>query len=168
LVVRQNHERYKALIKGSFDLDQENLNKLHDNELREDIKELFKAASESFKKVVKKFETDVAELRDEHTLSLDEVFDDDPVLEALEAILNEPNMGSKPAPEVLEERRSDALDRLERGVPPGFEDRDKADPTGDYLIWSELLEHAESSGRPLLFVTNDKKEDWYRAPISGR
>lgn len=35
---------------------------------------------------------------------------------------------------------------------------------GDYLLWAELLEYAQSvvdDGRPFLLVTNDVKDDWY-------
>jgi hypothetical protein len=54
-------------------------------------------------------------------------------------------------------------------IPPGYADeKKKDDPTGDYIIWSELLSHAKTSKRPLLFVTGDKKEDWYRPTVRGR
>jgi PIN like domain len=167
-VVRGNHDVYNSVLKSCFELVQEKLDKLGDKELREEIKELFNASSESFKKVVATFGKKVARLRDEHTVSFQDMLDDDPVLNALEELLTESSIGQRPEPDVLEERRLTALERGERGIPPGFKDSDKADPTGDYLIWCELLDHAESSGRPLLFVTNDKKEDWYRSQMSGK
>lgn len=37
----------------------------------------------------------------------------------------------------------------------------KEDPSGDYLIWRELLDPAASKPGPILFVTDDKKADWY-------
>jgi hypothetical protein len=38
---------------------------------------------------------------------------------------------------------------------------------GDFFIWKELLEHAKEQKRPLIFVTDDQKEDWWQQ-VKGR
>jgi hypothetical protein len=54
-----------------------------------------------------------------------------------------------------------------RRCSPGFKDAKKEtdeQKTGDYLLWSEMLDRAEATagdGHPYLFVTDDQKEDWY-------
>ena len=42
---------------------------------------------------------------------------------------------------------------------------------GDYVLWRQLLDEAAKRKLPVLLVTNDQKEDWYRrctASLSGR
>ncbi|OME83091.1 hypothetical protein BK120_14920 [Paenibacillus sp. FSL A5-0031] len=60
--------------------------------------------------------------------------------------------------------------RYSRKIPPGYEDekeKDKKDPIkktqkfGDLFVWKQLLLHAEENGRPIIFITNDNKEDWW-------
>ena len=48
--------------------------------------------------------------------------------------------------------------------PPGFSDaKDKGVPEkyGDVVLWFQLIEHAKVEKRPIVFVTDDRKEDWW-------
>ena len=50
-------------------------------------------------------------------------------------------------------------------IPPGFEDEGK-DETGnqkygDCVLWSQLITHAKSKVKPIIFVTDDTKKDWW-------
>jgi PIN like domain len=48
--------------------------------------------------------------------------------------------------------------------PPGFSDaKNKGVPEkyADVVIWFELIEHAKTEKKPLIFVTDDRKEDWW-------
>lgn len=69
--------------------------------------------------------------------------------------------------------------RYLRKIPPGYMDevKDKDDITktkkfGDLLIWKQLLSHAELNEKPIIFITNDNKEDWWvlenKRPIEAR
>jgi hypothetical protein len=53
--------------------------------------------------------------------------------------------------------------RYEAKIPPGYEDVKKGGNRqfGDLIIWMEILEHAKSIKRPVIFVTSDTKEDWW-------
>lgn len=52
--------------------------------------------------------------------------------------------------------------RYDHEIPPGFKDRDKFDDgIGDLLIWKTVIELAQSEGKPVLFVTEDAKGDWW-------
>ncbi|MBB3113458.1 L-rhamnose mutarotase [Paenibacillus phyllosphaerae] len=49
-------------------------------------------------------------------------------------------------------------------IPPGFEDADKKEnykKYGDLIIWKELIEHAKAESRPVIFITDDVKPDWW-------
>jgi hypothetical protein len=84
----------------------------------------------------------------------------DKVLDRLEIIL-EGRVGDSPPPEKLEEARKEALHRVKERIPPGYMDRGKPDPCGDYLIWDQIKREAASRKVPTIFVTDDKKEDWF-------
>lgn len=58
--------------------------------------------------------------------------------------------------------------RYQHKIPPGYEDNGKRkndetslDKYGDLLIWKQILRHSESSGKSVIFITNDAKEDWW-------
>ena len=46
--------------------------------------------------------------------------------------------------------------------PPGYRDSGKADATGDYLIFRQLMNEAKECKLPVVFITDDEKTDWYR------
>jgi hypothetical protein len=44
-----------------------------------------------------------------------------------------------------------------------MDSKDKPEPDryGDFVIWSQLLKHAHATKVPIVFITDDAKEDWY-------
>lgn len=65
-------------------------------------------------------------------------------------------------------------DRYSKKIPPGYMDvdKDKSDPNsekpyGDLIIWNQITEYAKNQQKPIIFVTDDKKEDWFLI-IQGR
>lgn len=87
--------------------------------------------------------------------------DSDEVLARLEALLDG-KVGGPMEPRELEEAKKEARRRAEAGIPPGYKDKTKPDPTGDYLVWRQLMTEAKDRKLPVVFVTDDRKEDWYR------
>jgi hypothetical protein len=67
----------------------------------------------------------------------------------------------------MRERRTQILERakqrFEDKIPPGYEDSDKLGERvyGDVILWFQLLEHAKATKTPVVFVTDDRKEDWW-------
>lgn len=63
----------------------------------------------------------------------------------------------------LTELAREGAKRYDAGIPPGYRDRDKPDDRrfGDLIIWEELLRHAAANATDVLFVTDDRKEDWW-------
>ncbi|MBB5914913.1 hypothetical protein BJY24_003780 [Nocardia transvalensis] len=122
---------------------------------------------EKLEKLIASLSEELSKLAKEHVIDFKTISDGDPVRAALDALFNTPDkIGKKPSEEILRERVAEASKRYTKRTPPGYKDAEGANkkirPEGDYLIWCELLDFAESSSRPLLFVTNDEKEDWYR------
>lgn len=95
----------------------------------------------------------------------------DPVLAGYQEVLDE---GVVIDPEISD----GALDanirfRMENSIPPGQKDKGKEDGGfGDVLIWLTLLQLAAGSSRDMIFVTEERKSDWWHrndsAPLLPR
>jgi len=74
-------------------------------------------------------------------------------------------VGAKPTEERLAAIRKEGEERYAKKIPPGFEDAKKSadagDKFGDLIIWKELIEKAKTDKRPIIFVTDDGKSDWW-------
>jgi hypothetical protein len=79
--------------------------------------------------------------------------------------LFEGKVGPKPTPEAMAAIRKEGEDRYSRRAPPGYKDAKKdgadGDRFGDLIIWKDLISKARSKQRPLIFITDDVKEDWW-------
>ncbi len=85
----------------------------------------------------------------------------DKVLARLEALLGN-RVGEPMEKAELEAARKEGKRRVDADLPPGYMDKKKADPTGDYLVWRQLMNEAAKRKLPVVFITDDRKEDWYR------
>ncbi|TFC56887.1 hypothetical protein E3O62_11955 [Cryobacterium sp. TMT2-15-1] len=58
----------------------------------------------------------------------------------------------------------DGAKRYQSQIPPGYRDSKKPEPQryGDLVLWMQLMEHASSNQKDVLFITGDDKEDWWR------
>lgn len=65
--------------------------------------------------------------------------------------------------EYIREIHAEGKSRYEKKIPPGFQDGDKPEDTryGDLLIWKEMLRAGAEHKRPMIFVTDDAKDDWW-------
>ncbi|XYH99461.1 PIN domain-containing protein [Sorangium sp. So ce1128] len=55
-------------------------------------------------------------------------------------------------------------DRYKDEIPPGFKDRQQKkgdDKYGDLVIWFQIIEEAKQRKKPVIFVIDDRKEDWW-------
>lgn len=106
---------------------------------------------------------DITSIQSQHVIDYEQFRASDPVLNRLEQILTGPDqIATKPDDETLAGRRKKAKERVTAKVPPGYGDASKDDPSGDYLVWCELLDRAATDTAAMLFVTDDKKQDWYQ------
>ncbi len=74
-------------------------------------------------------------------------------------------VGAKPTDERLAAIRKEGEERYAKKIPPGFEDAKKggdgSDKFGDLIIWKDMIDKAKSEKRPIIFVTDDGKSDWW-------
>ena len=67
----------------------------------------------------------------------------------------------------LNEIEKEGVERYQREIPPGYKDakKDSADDPyrkyGDLIVWMQIIEYAKSQNKPVVFITDDKKEDWW-------
>jgi len=68
---------------------------------------------------------------------------------------------------------ADGEKRYEQEIPPGYKDGKKdqsGDPYrvfGDLIMWKQLIAESKRLEKPLIFITDDQKEDWWQEQ-SGR
>jgi PIN like domain len=87
----------------------------------------------------------------------------DPLLDAVTEIFNG-RVGKGFSALELEKIYDEGRDRYAGEVPPGYKDINKGEPGcfGDLVIWKEILRKGSDLKSPTIFVTDDKKEDWWR------
>ncbi len=118
-----------------------------------DAKSLAATLSDAFKAAVATVEA----ARKDHP----DFSNEDRIRDALSDLFNGPSVGAKPE---STKHHQTAEKRLKEGRPPGLRDSGKtgSKPLGDAVIWLELLEFAKQTRRPLVFVTDDRKDDWWQ------
>ncbi len=73
------------------------------------------------------------------------------------------NVGNPFPKSTLHKVYEEAQQRYKEKVPPGYEDeKSKENPFGDIVLWYQLIEHAKSQKKPIIFVLDDTKGDWWR------
>lgn len=80
----------------------------------------------------------------------------DEVLAAISDLF-EGKVAAQPEQKEIDARVKEAERRMQNKIPPGYMDK----RPGDYLIWAELKEKARTAKLPIIFVTDDRKEDWW-------
>ena len=67
-------------------------------------------------------------------------------------------------PDEMTKVEAEGMQRVKDQRPPGYADAKKegSQAAGDYVLWRQLLDEAATRKLPVLLVTNDQKEDWYR------
>ena len=76
----------------------------------------------------------------------------------------EGRVGTRWPRERLVALKKEGDDRYARRVPPGYMDAKKdgdLNRFGDLIIWQDMIAKAKEDERPIIFVTDDVKEDWW-------
>lgn len=72
------------------------------------------------------------------------------------------------SPEEISEIEKEGEQRYSDKIPPGWKDASKGDNRyGDLINWKEILCFAKESGKSIIYVSNDVKEDWV-AKVKGK
>lgn len=85
----------------------------------------------------------------------------DSILGRIDALFQN-RVGAPMGPDELDKARAEAERRIREKIPPGYKDKAKADPCGDYLVWAQLIAEAKTRKLPVVLITDDAKEDWYQ------
>lgn len=74
-------------------------------------------------------------------------------------------IGAKWKPEQLAALKKEGDDRYSKKIPPGYMDAKKDggefDKYGDLIIWKDMIGKAKLDNRPVIFISDDAKEDWW-------
>jgi hypothetical protein len=74
-------------------------------------------------------------------------------------------VGARLKPELMSAIKKEGEDRYARKVPPGYKDAKKDagefDKYGDLIIWKDLIAKSKTDNRPIIFISDDAKEDWW-------
>ena len=85
--------------------------------------------------------------------------------------LFEGKVGAKYTPDEISKIKKTGAERYEKCIPPGYKDAQKAkdiknndnNAYGDYIIWFQMMSFAKDNKTDLVFVVDDRKEDWWEA-----
>ncbi len=73
------------------------------------------------------------------------------------------HIGSPFTEEELKQLEDEGDQRFAEKKPPGYIDQDKRENKyGDFIIWKEMIRQSKTAARPLVFVTEEQKADWWR------
>ena len=71
-------------------------------------------------------------------------------------------VGNPYSKETYEQLENEGKERYKNNIPPGYKDSiKKENKYGDYIIWKEIIQFSKEHKKNIIFVTNDKKEDWW-------
>ncbi len=89
-------------------------------------------------------------------------YDNDEILNSLLTIFDG-KVGSQFSEEELLSIKKEGEKRYTSKIPPGFCDnaKDESDKYGDLLIWKEIISFSKNNNKNIIFITDDKKEDWF-------
>jgi len=126
--------------------------------------------------IIDKFQLDMKNNHDELKKSIDSLkeghpkyLEDDVILRKIMDIFDN-KLGKPYSKEDLEMKISEGIDRVNKKIPPGFSDANNKgaeNSWGDYVFWSQIIDHGVSVAKPVILVTSETKEDWWES-VSGK
>lgn len=114
---------------------------------------------------------EIEEDLDQHRQQHPDLFNNDHIRDTITTIFNGKVGGPYSQDELTKFYRA-GDERYENKIPPGYEDRKKdgvkrygnlilKDKYGDLIAWFQIIDKAKSENKPMIFVTDDTKEDWW-------
>lgn len=97
-----------------------------------------------------------------------ELVKEDPIRDRLTALYQD-KVGDPFSSDDLTNIFSEGARRYEKNIPPGYQDHKKSEPDryGDLVLWKQLIDYARQNSRSVIFVTDDKKNDWWLIARNG-
>ena len=122
-----------------------------------EVKEIIEKIEAPIKEVNKSLKNNLQDLKKKHPDLLKEDIFQDKMIEILNGKIG------NPYPDLLYIYKL-SEERFKYSIPPGYEDAKKKpvpDMYGDAILWLQLIDYAKSEKKPIIFVTDDDKEDWW-------
>lgn len=141
-----------------------------------ELKEGFESArqhpflsKESMEKMADVFDALCDELNENKSTHSERIYNDN-IKEEIAEIFNN-KVGDPYEKSRLEEIIQEGVERYKQRIPPGFKDSvksvesdvfsDKCRVYGDLIVWNQIIDKAIESSSGVVFITDDKKEDWW-------
>lgn len=126
-------------------------------------------SSDTMNKVDRVFDELCEELKKNKSVHTTRISNDE-IKDAIASIF-ENRVGSPYDKEKLQKLISEGEERYKQKIPPGFKDGSKSGDSevfvekcrkyGDLIVWTQVIDKAIESGKGVVLVTDDKKEDWW-------
>jgi hypothetical protein len=128
-----------------------------------------KKLSDELTSAIKNAKTTVMQGKEKVKREYEALKKDDTLLDTLERLF-QGNIGNPYNGSRLETLYRQAQLRIELKIPPGWEDEGKGNfkAYGDIILWFQLIDYARIQKKPLIFVTDDGKKDWWVRDIKGK
>jgi predicted nucleic acid-binding protein len=107
----------------------------------------------------------ISSLESQQKLLFDK-FSEDEILDFVDNLFSD-KTGSPFEDSVVSKLAVEAEERYKNETPPGYKDSkkdglgDQYRKYGDFLVWKQIIEYAKTKSKPVIFITDDKKEDWW-------
>ncbi|HUX52971.1 MAG TPA: PIN domain-containing protein [Williamwhitmania sp.] len=121
----------------------------------------FKAHLESLSNSYEKLFADTKDQINQRIKEIDEKSESDNLRERLKTFFAH---GEKYSYEKMLTVIREGKFRYENAIPPGYKDEDDKigfQRYGDLILWFQIIDYAKGNNHPIIFVTNDVKEDWW-------
>ena len=119
----------------------------------------------SLKRSLSSFSDKVAKRVDDSLNECPKYLQEDEILNEV-SVLYDGRVGKSYSDDRLSEIYKIGEGRYQNKIPPGYKDKEKKTGPrhqfGDLIIWQQILEKAKESSCDIIFVTDDKKEDWWQ------
>lgn len=154
------YDKAKKIIQRLVDNAKEEINKyftfrLHPSLEKEEFLQKIKTA-------LAEVDKEINEKKQEHP----DLFNNDHIWDKITELLKG-KVGPPYSSDKLDEIYKEGKIRYSTDVPPGYEDlrgsnkKEGNDVYGDLLIWFQIIDKAKKEEKPIIFITNDNKEDWW-------
>lgn len=113
-------------------------------------------------------------LTDKFTILLDEIkteidskveffnklFDSDLIFDLINLLFNKKVLNKIEEEKISQIKKIGEI-RYSNKIPPGYSDSKKEENKfGDLIIWNEIINYAKEKQKPVIFISDDNKEDW--------
>jgi hypothetical protein len=164
-----NRNRYEVIV------DQEKAYKEFTNKISQIQKDLQSTSKPPF--LSKKVHKDLNKVFEKVSSEVEESINkycgylkDDPIYNELSEIF-ETKISEQYSAEKLIELYKEGQDRFDHKTPPGYEDEKNKEGNrkyGDFILWMQVIDKAKESKSPIIFITDERKKDWWWKIKDGR